>query len=208
MMIASPRNFNFLSQPKSLLSTTALQRTFLRPLISSQVKTSRHQSNYNFSYKYFHTTSIMNSIDFKLPLSNGVKIPALGFGTFANEGVKGETHKAVVHALRAGYRHLDCAWFYQNEDEVGSGIREYMAEDPSLKREDLFICTKVWNHLHEPDEVEWSLKNSLEKLQTGYIDLFLIHWPIAAEKEDNNNVKIGADGKVRFLFLPFHLQIL
>lgn len=71
-----------------------------------------------------------------------------------------------------------------------------MAEDPSLKREDIFITTKVWNHLHEPEEVEWSLKNSLEKLQTNYVDCFLIHWPIAAEKEDNHNVKIGKDGKV------------
>jgi len=119
----------------------------------------------------------------------------LGFGTFANEGAKGETHKAVVHALRAGYRHLDCAWFYKNEDEVGSGIREYMAENPSLKREDIFICTKVWNHLHEPEEVEWSLKSSLERLQTSYIDCFLIHWPIAAEQDGNHNVKIGPDGK-------------
>lgn len=137
----------------------------------------------------------MNSKDHKLTLSNGVQVPALGFGTFANEGKKGETHQAVIHALRAGYRHLDCAWFYQNEDEVGSGIREYMAEDPNLKREDLFITTKIWQHLHEPEDVEWSLRNSLEKLQTSYIDCLLIHWPIAAEKIDQNNVKIGADGK-------------
>lgn len=137
----------------------------------------------------------MNSKNLKLTLSNGVQMPALGFGTFANEGQKGETHRAVVHALRAGYRHLDCAWFYLNEDEVGAGIREYMAEDPNLKREDLFITTKVWQHLHAPEDVEWSLKNSLEKLQTTYIDCFLIHWPIAAEKENQNAVKIGPDGK-------------
>ncbi|KAG9818933.1 hypothetical protein KCU84_g23653, partial [Aureobasidium melanogenum] len=52
-------------------------------------------------------------------LNNGVKIPAVGFGTFANEGSKGESYKAALHALKTGYRHLDCAWFYQNEDEVG-----------------------------------------------------------------------------------------
>lgn len=130
-----------------------------------------------------------------LTLNNGIKMPALGFGTFANEGSKGETHKAVVHALNAGYRHLDCAWFYQNEDEVGSGIREFLSQNPSAKREDIFITTKVWNHLHAPEDVEWSLKNSLEKLQTPYVDAFLIHWPIASEKNADRTVKIGADGK-------------
>ncbi|EKD18838.1 uncharacterized protein L3040_003086 [Drepanopeziza brunnea f. sp. 'multigermtubi'] len=130
-----------------------------------------------------------------LTLNNGVKIPALGFGTFANEGSKGETHRAVIHALNAGYRHLDCAWFYQNEDEVGTGIREFLAANPSVKREDIFICTKVWNHLHEPEDVEWSIKNSLAKLQTTYVDAFLIHWPIASEKNEDRSVKIGPDGK-------------
>ncbi|KAI9050862.1 hypothetical protein LZ554_004980 [Drepanopeziza brunnea f. sp. 'monogermtubi'] len=130
-----------------------------------------------------------------LTLNNGVKIPALGFGTFANEGSKGETHRAVIHALNAGYRHLDCAWFYQNEEEVGTGIREFFAANPSVKREDIFICTKVWNHLHEPEDVEWSIKNSLAKLQTPYIDAFLIHWPVASEKNEDRSVKIGPDGK-------------
>ncbi|KAF8847804.1 putative alcohol dehydrogenase [Acephala macrosclerotiorum] len=130
-----------------------------------------------------------------LTLNNGIKMPALGFGTFANEGSKGETHKAVVHALNAGYRHLDCAWFYQNEDEVGSGVREFLSQNPSVKREDIFITTKVWNHLHEPEDVEWSLKSSLEKLQTPYVDAFLIHWPIASEKNADKTVKIGVDGK-------------
>ncbi|KAE8445817.1 Glycerol 2-dehydrogenase (NADP(+)) [Mollisiaceae sp. DMI_Dod_QoI] len=130
-----------------------------------------------------------------LTLNNGLQMPALGFGTFANEGSKGETHKAVVHALNAGYRHLDCAWFYQNEEEVGSGIREFLSQNPSVKREDIFITTKVWNHLHEPEDVEWSLKDSLKKLQTPYVDAFLIHWPIASEKNPDRSVKIGSDGK-------------
>ena len=131
-----------------------------------------------------------------LTLNNGVKIPALGFGTFANEGSQGETHAAVIHALNAGYRHLDCAWFYQNEDEVGSGMREFLSVNPSVKREDIFITTKVWNHLHEPEDVEWSIRDSLEKLQTPYVDAFLVHWPIAAEKNEDRTVKIGEDGKV------------
>ncbi|KAI1972542.1 Glycerol 2-dehydrogenase (NADP(+)) [Ophidiomyces ophidiicola] len=133
------------------------------------------------------------AITFKL--SNGVAIPALGFGTFSNEGVKGETYKAVLHALRAGYRHLDCAWFYMNEEEVGEGIKDFLKEKQSVKRSDLFITTKVWNHLHEFEEVEWSLNDSLKKLQLEYVDLFLVHWPIAAERDDDYMPKIGSDGK-------------
>ncbi|KAH9909657.1 NADP-dependent oxidoreductase domain-containing protein [Xylariomycetidae sp. FL2044] len=130
-----------------------------------------------------------------LTLNNGVKIPALGFGTFANEGAVGETYKAVKCALEVGYRHLDCAWFYKNENEVGEGVRDFLKENPSVKREDLFICTKVWNHLHEPDEVKWSLDNSLQNFGLDYVDLFLVHWPIAAESNDARMPKLGADGK-------------
>lgn len=128
-------------------------------------------------------------------LSNGVKIPAVGFGTFANEGAKGETYAAVTHALKTGYRHLDCAWFYQNEDEVGDAVHDFLAANPSVQRKDLFICTKVWNHLHEPDEVKWSLENSLQRLRLDYIDLFLVHWPIAAESDSSHMPKLGPDGK-------------
>jgi diketogulonate reductase-like aldo/keto reductase len=128
-------------------------------------------------------------------LSNGVKIPAVGFGTFASEGSKGETYAAVTTALRTGYRHLDCAWFYLNEDEVGEGIRDFLKENPSVKRSDIFVCTKVWNHLHRYDDVLWSVENSLKRLQLDYVDLFLVHWPIASEKEDQETPKIGPDGK-------------
>jgi diketogulonate reductase-like aldo/keto reductase len=128
-------------------------------------------------------------------LNNGVKIPALGFGTFASEGKEGETYRAVKCALETGYRHLDCAWFYFNEGEVGQAVREFLKENPSVKREDLFITTKVWNHLHEPDEVKWSLENSLQNLGLDYIDLFIVHWPIAAERDEKYMPKLGADGK-------------
>ncbi|CVK86559.1 reductase [Fusarium mangiferae] len=128
-------------------------------------------------------------------LNNGVKIPGLGFGTFANEGAKGETYEAVKCALKVGYRHLDCAWFYLNEGEVGQAVRDFLAENKDVKREDIFICTKVWNHLHEPEEVKWSFENSLKNFGLDYIDLFLVHWPIAAEKDEDYKPKIGPDGK-------------
>ncbi|KAF2236817.1 Aldo/keto reductase [Viridothelium virens] len=130
-----------------------------------------------------------------LKLNNGLRIPAIGFGTFANEGVTGGTYKAVTCALKVGYRHLDCAWFYQNEEEVGDAVKDFLADNTSVKRSDIFICTKVWNHLHEPEEVKWSLDSSLKKLQTDYVDLFLVHWPIAAEADDNKLPKIGSNGK-------------
>ncbi|KAM5443058.1 Glycerol 2-dehydrogenase (NADP(+)) [Microsporum ferrugineum] len=133
------------------------------------------------------------NITFKL--SNGVTIPGLGFGTFSNEGTKGEAYKAVLHALRTGYRHLDCAWFYLNEDEIGQAIHDFLKENTGVKRSDLFITTKVWNHLHEKEEVAWSLENSLKNLQLDYVDLFLIHWPIACERDDKYMPKIGPDGK-------------
>lgn len=135
-----------------------------------------------------------SGITFKL--SNGVTIPGVGFGTFASEGSKGETYRAVLHALRTGYRHLDCAWYYLNEDEVGQGIKQFLQENPSVKREDLFITTKVWNHLHRHEDVLWSCNDSLRRLGLEYIDLYLVHWPIASEKETQEKPKLGADGKV------------
>ncbi|TAQ89598.1 hypothetical protein B7494_g2096 [Chlorociboria aeruginascens] len=137
----------------------------------------------------------MASNNTRIKLNNGVLIPALGFGTFAKEGVAGKTHAAVVEALAAGYRHLDCAWYYKNEDEVGSGLREFLDSHPDVKREDIFITTKVWPHLSNPVDVEWSFYNSLENLGTDYVDSFLIHWPLSAEKTEDHEVKIGPDGK-------------
>jgi diketogulonate reductase-like aldo/keto reductase len=130
-------------------------------------------------------------------LSNGVTIPGVGFGTFANEGAKGETYKAVVKALEVGYRHLDCAWYYLNEGEVGDAVTDFLKANPSVKREDIFITTKVWNHLHRYEDVLWSIEDSLKKLKLDYVDLYLVHWPIAAEKDGQEKPKIGPDGKVR-----------
>ncbi|KAL2841618.1 NADP-dependent oxidoreductase domain-containing protein [Aspergillus pseudodeflectus] len=128
-------------------------------------------------------------------LSNGVTIPGVGFGTFANEGAKGETYKAVVKALEVGYRHLDCAWYYLNEGEVGDAVADFLKANPSVKREDIFITTKVWNHLHRYEDVLWSIEDSLKKLKLDYVDLYLVHWPIAAEKDGQEKPKIGPDGK-------------
>ncbi|KAK7731112.1 Glycerol 2-dehydrogenase (NADP(+)) [Cytospora paraplurivora] len=132
---------------------------------------------------------------FTFTLNNGVKMPGLGFGTFANEGSQGESYKAVIKALEVGYRHLDCAAFYQNEAEVGDAIHDFLKNNPSVKREDLFICTKFWNHHHAPEDVRWSFNESLKKLRLDYVDLFLVHWPIAAYRNEDYTPKLGPDGK-------------
>merc|ERR1712087_121751 len=80
----------------------------------------------------YHRTTMSTGTTYKL--NNGVEIPAVGFGTFASEGAKGESYKAVQVALKTGYRHLDCAWFYQNEGEVGEAVRDFLKENPSPRR--------------------------------------------------------------------------
>src|SRR5271155_4119475 len=160
-----------------------------------------------FSHKTEHqggltTTEIMTEPSFTL--KTGAKIPAVGFGTYSEENLKGKTYESTLHALKAGYRHLDCAWYYQNESEVGQALREFFKAEPSVKRADLFITTKVWNHLHKPEDVKWSLNDSLKQMGLDYVDLFLVHWPIAVEKNDENMPKKGVDGKVCHLLSDEH----
>lgn len=99
-----------------------------------------------------------------------IKIPKLGFGTY---GLKGQSAlSAVKHALSIGLNHIDTAVIYGNEAEVGSAIKE-----SSLKREKVFLTTKVWRDSLTEKKIKASLKESLERLKVDYIDLFLIHWP-------------------------------
>jgi 2,5-diketo-D-gluconate reductase B len=100
---------------------------------------------------------------------HGVKIPQIGLGTMT---LKGDVCvQAVKDALRAGYRHIDTAWFYGNEKEVGEGLRQ-----SGVKREEIFLCTKVRETHLEPDKFRQSLEESLANLQLPFVDLLLIHW--------------------------------
>jgi len=104
-------------------------------------------------------------------LSNGVRIPAVGFGTWqAPEG--DVAYASVKHAISCGYRHIDTAQGYGNEASVGKAVRE-----SRVPREELFITTKLVNDNHSYDLVMSSFEESLRKLDTEYVDLFLIHWP-------------------------------
>ena len=115
----------------------------------------------------------------KIPLNSGTSIPTLGLGTWQSS--PGEVQRAVTHALLTGYRHIDCACCYGNEDEVGAGIRDALATDPTLRREDIFVTTKVWCTF--ASRVEEGLDLSLKILGLGYVDLFLVHWPVAMNPE-------------------------
>lgn len=122
----------------------------------------------------------MTSIDFKL--NTGKTIPAIGLGTW--QSPKGAVETAVYSALaEAGVRHIDCAFAYGNEEEVGRGIAKAISEG-KVKREDIFITTKVFPVYHS--RVEESLKLSLEKLGLDYVDLLLIHWPVGLNPNGNH----------------------
>jgi alcohol dehydrogenase (NADP+) len=109
-------------------------------------------------------------------LRDGTEMPALGLGTWKSE--PDEVYRAVRTALEVGYRHIDCAAIYQNEEEVGRALSDGFAAGDA-KREDVWITSKLWNDSHLPEHAKPAIETSLRKLRLDYLDLYLIHWPVA-----------------------------
>ncbi len=111
-----------------------------------------------------------------LKFKNGDTMHAIGLGTWKSTGA--DVKKAVKDAVDAGYRHIDTAAAYGNEEMIGEALSEIFAEG-KIFREDIFITSKLWNDSHAEGQVIPALESSLKKLQLDYLDLYLIHWPVA-----------------------------
>lgn len=151
-------------------------------------------------------------------LNNGRSIPKIGLGQCGSyharihltvhagtwQSPPGVTNAAVLHALRAGYRHIDCAYAYSNESEVGQAITQAITEGV-IRREDLFVTTKLWCTYHT--RVREALDNSLAALQLEYVDMYLMHWPVAMNPNGNHELfpKL-ANGKRDIDFSRHHVD--
>lgn len=157
----------------------------------------------------------MNSLNDTFILHNGLKIPCVGFGTYLSKA-GGETENAVLCALQNGYRHIDTAAFYANEQDVGTAVKK-----SGIPRNDIFITTKCWNTDRGYNNVKAACNKSLKALGLSHIDLYLIHWPANRKQFGERAAEINADtwrafenlyteGKVRAIgvsnFLPHHLK--
>ncbi len=135
----------------------------------------------------------ITDVNGKVELSNGVKMPYLGLGTYkANDGTK--IINSVTHALHAGYRLIDTASFYENEEGVGEAIRQ-----SNIPREEIFVTTKIWIEDQEKEATRKAFSTSLKKLELEYIDLYLIHWPVPGKYLETWKVlqELYKEGKVR-----------
>jgi len=141
-------------------------------------------------------------------LNNGVKMPWLGFGVFLSP-VGEETYNSVRWALDAGYRHIDTATIYENEEDVGKAIR-----DSGVPREEIFVTTKVWNDDQRSGKVREAFDLSRKLLGMDVIDLYLVHWPVEGKYVETYKTleKFYAQGTVRAIgvsnFLVHHLETL
>jgi diketogulonate reductase-like aldo/keto reductase len=129
--------------------------------------------------------------------ANGAKIPAIGLGTWE---LRGRTcARLVEQALRLGYRHIDTAQIYENEREVGEGLRA-----SKIRRDEIFVTTKIWTNHFAPHDLERSTKESLTKLRLSEVDLLLLHWP---NPQVPLSETLGALARVKQLGMARHIGV-
>ena len=140
-----------------------------------------------------------------IALNDGARIPQLGFGVFQIEPAR--TAKAVTAALEIGYRHIDTAYVYGNEADVGWAIRE-----SGIPRDQIFVTTKLWNDQQGFDAARRAFQVSLRRLGLEYVDLYLLHWPVGGKRLDSWEALEGlhSEGLARSIgvsnFLVHHLE--
>lgn len=147
----------------------------------------------------------MNDIKDYVILNNDVKMPLLGFGTY-NADDSNKLNNAIKKGIEIGYRHIDTASFYGNEEVIGRAINE-----SEISRKEIFLVDKVWNSEHGYEKTLKSFQESIKKLKMDYLDLYLIHWPQSLNKETWKALeKLYKEGYIRAIgvsnFTINHLQ--
>lgn len=156
----------------------------------------------------------LTNVNSPLTLNNGVKIPCVGYGTYKTDPAA--TATAVTAAIQAGYRHIDTAMVYRNEEGVGQGIKA-----AGVDRKELFITSKLWNTDRGYEATKVAFQKTLDRLGLDYLDLYLIHWPANEKQFGAEATKINAEtwrameelyhaGKIRAIglsnFMPHHVK--
>ena len=158
----------------------------------------------------------MNNLKDTYTLSNGVNIPCVGFGTWQTPNGEIATN-SVLEAIKCGYRHIDTAACYGNEESVGKAIKL-----SGINREDLFVTSKLWNTDQGYESTLKAFDKTIKDLDLDYLDLYLIHWPVVkGHKEDWEKSicetwkafeKLYSEGKIRAIgvsnFKPYHLKVI
>lgn len=156
----------------------------------------------------------LTNVNSPLTLNNGVEIPCVGYGTYKTDPAA--TATAVTAAIQAGYRHIDTAMVYRNEEGVGQGIKA-----AGVDRKELFITSKLWNTDRGYEATKVAFQKTLDRLGLDYLDLYLIHWPANEKQFGAEAAKINAEtwrameelyhaGKIRAIglsnFMPHHVK--
>ncbi|XP_055955988.1 aldo-keto reductase family 1 member A1-A isoform X3 [Patella vulgata] len=164
--MASSLNFAYLSRTKVVY--------YLGRHVNNITKITKLHIRCNSNSNKMASSKVPN-----IKLSSGHAMPVVGYGTF-NLFKENEVRDAARVALEVGYRHFDTAWLYKTEEELSDAITQKI-KDGLLKRSDLFLTSKLWNTHHRPESVEEMCRDSLTSLQTDYLDLYLIHCPVAVK---------------------------